>query len=61
MTLRDPKNLQLETQKAWKSYYKFPAEFNLNRPVTRREFAVLANRFLNPFARKVDLSGKLVN
>jgi hypothetical protein len=61
MTLRDPKNLQLETQKAWKSYYKFPADFNLTRPVTRREFAVLANRFLNPFARKVDLSGKLVN
>ena len=61
MTLRDPKNLQLETQKAWKSYYKFSAEFNLNRPVTRREFAVLANRFFNPFARKVDLTGKLVN
>ncbi|GGH12778.1 hypothetical protein GCM10007352_19770 [Mucilaginibacter phyllosphaerae] len=61
MTLRDPKNLQLETRKAWKSYYHFPAEFNLSRPVTRREFAVLANRFFNPFARKVDISGKMVN
>lgn len=61
MTLRDPKNLQLETQKAWKSYYHFRTTFNLNHPVTRREFAVLANNFINPFGRKVDLSGRIVN
>jgi hypothetical protein len=61
MTLRDPKNLQDGLQKTWKTYYHFTTDFNPNRPVTRREFAVLANRFLNPFARKVDLSGRLVN
>ncbi|MES2265242.1 MAG: FAD-dependent oxidoreductase [Bacteroidota bacterium] len=61
MTLRDPANLQDGIRKTWKTYYHFPTDFNPNRPVTRREFAVLANRFLNPFARKVDISGRLVN
>ena len=61
MTLRDPDNLQKSMQKTWKSYYKFQPDFNLNRPVTRREFAVLANRFFNPFGRAVDLSGKMIN
>ncbi|MET3978181.1 hypothetical protein ABIB62_000749 [Mucilaginibacter sp. UYP25] len=61
MTLRDPENLQEGFQKTWKNYYHFPTDFNPNRPITRREFAVLANRFLNPFARKIDISGRLVN
>jgi hypothetical protein len=61
MTLRDPKNLQDGLQKTWKTYYHFTTDFNPNHPVTRREFAVLANRFFNPFARAVDISGKLVN
>lgn len=60
MTLRDPENLKDAMQKTWKTYYKFPTEFDMKRPVTRREFAVLANRFLNPFARAVDISGKLI-
>ncbi|MBB5396956.1 FAD-dependent oxidoreductase [Mucilaginibacter sp. AK015] len=61
MTLRDPKNLQDGIQKTWKTYYKFTTGFDATRPVTRREFAVLANRFFNPFARKVDMSGKFIN
>lgn len=61
MTLRDPENLQNGFQKTWKTYYHFPTDFNPNRPVTRREFAVLANRFLNPFSRKIDISGRLGN
>ena len=61
MTLRDPKNLQDGLQKTWKTYYHFPTDFNPNRPATRREFAVLANSFLNPFSRKIDVTGRLVN
>jgi hypothetical protein len=61
MTLRDPENLQKTMQKNWKPQYKFVNEFNLNRPVTRREFAVLANKFFNPFGRAVDISGKMIN
>ncbi|MBL4678119.1 MAG: FAD-dependent oxidoreductase [Mucilaginibacter sp.] len=61
MNLRDPDDLRNALQKSWKSYYKFDTEFKTDRPITRREFAVLANRFFNPFARKVDISGKVLN
>ena len=60
-TLTDPLVLNRSMQKAWKGVYKFKSEFDINRPITRLEFAVLANKFLNPFARTVDLSGRLVN
>jgi hypothetical protein len=60
-TLTDSQVLQTSLQKAWKTQYKFKLDFDLNRQITRREFAVLANRFLNPFARTVELSGRLMN
>lgn len=61
MTLADPNTLKLNLQKVWKTKYKFTTDFDMNRPVTRREFAVLANLYFNPFARSVDITGKLVN
>ncbi|NOW94336.1 FAD-dependent oxidoreductase [Mucilaginibacter sp. SG564] len=61
ITLTEPKTLQISMQKAWKTQYKFSSDFDMNKPVTRREFAVLANKFLNPFARTVDLAGRMVN
>ncbi|MFI5137368.1 MAG: FAD-dependent oxidoreductase [Sphingobacteriales bacterium] len=60
-TLTDPSTLKVRMQKDWKTRYKFKHDFDLNRQVSRREFAVLANSFLNPFARIVDLNGRLVN
>lgn len=60
-TLTDPKTLQITLQKAWTSQFKLTGSFELNRPVTRLEFAVLVNRYLNPFAKTVDLSGRIVN
>jgi len=60
-TLTDPKTLQLHLQKAWASQFKLAGTFDLNRPVTRMEFAVLTNKYLNPFAKTVDLSGRVVN
>jgi FAD dependent oxidoreductase len=60
-TLTDPIVLKARIQKEWKVLYKFEPYFDLNRAVTRREFAVLANKFLNPFARTVDLNGAMVN
>ncbi|RFZ83158.1 FAD-dependent oxidoreductase [Mucilaginibacter terrenus] len=61
MSLTDPQTLLRVMQANWKTKYKFSTTFDVSRPVTRREFAVLANRYLRPFARKVDLTGKLVN
>lgn len=60
-TLTELQLLTRSMQKAWKTQYKFKSDFDINRPISRVEFAVLANRFLNPFARTVDLSGRLVN
>ena len=61
ITLTEPKTLQISLQKNWKTEYKFTTNFDMARPVTRREFAVLANKFLNPFARLADLNGNMVN
>lgn len=61
ITLADPKTLHISMAKAWKNQYKFQSDFDVNRPITRREFAVLINQFLNPFARTIDLSGRFVN
>ncbi|MFI5160867.1 MAG: FAD-dependent oxidoreductase [Sphingobacteriales bacterium] len=60
-TLTDPKTLELTISKLWKPVFKLPGELDVKRPVTRMEFAVLANKYLNPFAKTVDLSGKIVN
>ncbi|GAB3931107.1 FAD-dependent oxidoreductase [Mucilaginibacter myungsuensis] len=60
-TLTDPKTLKNMMQRQWHDYYKFKQPFDMQRPVTRYEFAVLVNRYLNPFARSVDVTGKIVN
>lgn len=61
LTLTDPDNLEKSIAKNWKAQYKFKSEFDLDRPITRREFAILANQYLNPFGRAVDLDGRMVN
>lgn len=61
ITLTDPIDFKITMQKAWKTEYKFKSDFDLNKPVTRREFAILANKYLNPFARAVDINGKSLN
>jgi hypothetical protein len=60
INLTEPKVLQKVMEKDW-AKYKFKQAYDVNRPVTRYEFAVLTNKYLNPFARTVDLSGRLVN
>jgi len=60
-TLTDPKTLELTIGKLWKPQFKLPGDLDLKRPATRLEFVVLANKYLNPFAKTVDLSGRIVN
>lgn len=61
ITLADPELFRIKMQKEWKTKYKFNSEFDLNQPITRREFAILANQYINPFARTVDMTGRMVN
>ena len=60
-TLTDPKTLQTSLQKDWQTQDQFAKPFDATRPITRLEFAVLVNKFLNPFARRIDLEGNMVN
>lgn len=60
-SLTDPDVLTAAVGNDWKSRYHFKNSFNLQRPITRLEFAVLANRYINPFGRAVSLGGQLVN
>lgn len=61
ITLSEPKPLKVDLQKQWKTTYRFTRDFDINRPITRLEFTVLANKYLNPFARQVNITGKLIN
>lgn len=61
MTLSDPETLQKNMRKFWKTKYKFSTDFDTKRPITRREFAVLANIYINPFGRSVDITGRFTN
>jgi hypothetical protein len=60
-TLTDPDNIKNTIRENWKTKFKLPGEFDVHRPITRLEFAVLVNRYLNPFAKTVNLTGRIVN
>ncbi len=61
LNLRDDKNFRLQIQNDWKAKLHLNTAFDLARPITRREFAALADVYLKPFDRSVDLTGKLIN
>lgn len=61
LNLRDAKVFRLAIQKDWKTKLKLNSDFDLNRPITRREFAALADVYLKPFDRAVDITGKFIN
>lgn len=47
-------------QKKWKTSYQFKNEFDLSRELTRREFSVLVDEYLNPFGVNIDKSGRVI-
>lgn len=51
--------LNREVEKGWRSSLKLPGKFDLNRPVTRRELAVLFAVYLKPFNVMIDMEGNL--
>lgn len=53
------KELDAEVQKGWKTSLKFTGDFDLKKVLTRKEFAVLLDRYLQPFNVSVDLSGNV--
>jgi hypothetical protein len=57
---KSPKNTEDEIKKNWKTVYKFKAEYDPARNITRREFAVLVNEYLKPFGVNTDKTGRIL-
>ncbi|HEY0896113.1 MAG TPA: hypothetical protein VGE15_06135 [Sphingobacteriaceae bacterium] len=53
--------LRREIRAGWKTSLKLSAEYDPKRAITRKEFAVLVDRFLQPFNVRVDFAGNLLS
>ncbi|MEH6304926.1 FAD-dependent oxidoreductase [Olivibacter sp. CPCC 100613] len=51
--------LNTEVEKGWSKRFKFKGTYDLTRKLTRREFAVLVDSYLQPFHVRVNLKGEL--
>lgn len=52
--------LSAEVEKGWAKRFKFTTTFDKERLITRREFAVLIDTYIQPFNLKVDLAGEFI-
>ena len=52
--------LKKEIEEGWKVSFKFNSKFDLMRNITRKEFGILADRYLQPFNVRVDPAGNLM-
>ncbi|MFM6954359.1 MAG: hypothetical protein ACKOWL_05175 [Sphingobacteriaceae bacterium] len=55
------KELKAEIESGWKSTLKLSGTFDEKRKISRSEFSVLLEAYLQPFATQVDLQGELIN
>lgn len=53
--------LRREIERNWKSTWGFKNPYQAERPVSRLEFTLLLETYLQPFAVKVNLEGQLLN
>ena len=53
--------LKKEIEEGWKESFQFDSKFDLKRNITRKEFAILADRYLQPFNIRVDFAGNLLS
>ena len=52
--------LKKEIEEGWKVSFKLNSDFDIKRNITRKEFAILAERYLQPYNVRVDLAGNLL-
>jgi hypothetical protein len=55
------KELKLEIERGWNSTLGLSGSFNESRKISRNDFSVLLEAYLQPFATQVDLQGELIN
>ena len=51
--------LVTEIEESWVESFRFNTKFDLKKVITRKEFAVLADRYVKPFNVRVDFQGNL--
>lgn len=57
---KSPENTLKEVEKKWKTTYNFNTDFDLNKSITRREFAVLLQDYMPPFNVNINNEGKVI-
>lgn len=57
---KDSETLRKEVEKKWNTSYAFESKFDLNKIITRREFAVILNDYAPPFVVTIDKKGKII-
>ncbi len=57
---KSPESTKKEVEKKWKAVYKFESEFDLNKTINRREFAVLIQDYMPPFNVNINNKGNVV-
>lgn len=53
--------LRREIERGWKSTFGFRSDYEPARAISRKEFAILLDTYLQPFNARVDLEGELLN
>jgi len=51
--------LKKEIEEGWAQSFKFSSKFDPKRDISRKEFGILADRYLQPFNVRVDIAGNL--
>lgn len=58
---KDPETTKAEIGKKWIKQYRFSSNYDMNKVLTRREFAVIINEYLKPFdVVNVDRTGRVI-
>ncbi|MFD1629118.1 hypothetical protein [Pseudopedobacter beijingensis] len=52
--------IQAEVEKRWKKVFKFEADLDLSKELTKKELAVLVSIYLNPFSVRVNMEGTFI-
>lgn len=55
-----PETMRKEVEKKWKTTYAFASDFNAERQISRREFAVILQDYAPPFNVTIDKKGKIL-
>lgn len=61
VTARRGNELTAEIEEGWNKSFKLNGKFDLKKVITRKEFAILAEKYLTPFNVRVDFAGNLLS